>query len=320
MLAADPDIKAAARPAPTMVGRVCMVTGATAGIGLVTARELASRGATVIVVGRNSERGRQSTEAIRRETGNEAVEFLSADLSSQAEVRSLAKEFLARHRCLHVLVNNAGALYALRQESVDGIEMTLALNHLGPFLLTNLLMDALKAAAPARIVNVASAAHEDVDEFDFADPQAARTRGLGCYPRSELASVFYSLALPWAHPAFLQYARTKLACLLFTFELARRLEGTGVTVNALDPGLVASSFSESNGVYGWFMRRYVSLRGIDVDNGAVTSVYLASSRDVEQISGRYFVDRQPSRCSDAAQDPVAAARLWRLSEDLTRGH
>jgi NAD(P)-dependent dehydrogenase (short-subunit alcohol dehydrogenase family) len=302
-----------------MIGKVCMVTGATSGIGLATARDLAGRGATVFIVGRNSERGRQATEAIRLATGNPAVEWLAADLSSQADIRSLAHEFLARHRRLHVLVNNAGALFALRQESVDGIEMTLALNHLGPFLLTSLLRDALEAAAPARIVNVSSSAHEDVDGFDFEDPQATRTRGLGSYPRSELASAFYSLALPWAHPGFMQYARTKLANLLFTIELARRLEGTGVTANALNPGLVASSFSEGNGLYGWFMRRFVGLRGIGVDEGATTPIYLASSTDVEQVSGRYFLNRQPSRCSDAARDMVAAAWLWQFSEDLTRG-
>jgi NAD(P)-dependent dehydrogenase (short-subunit alcohol dehydrogenase family) len=295
-----------------------MVTGATSGIGLATARDLARRGATVFIVGRNTERGIQATEAIRRETGNQSVEWLAADLSSQAEVRSLAQAFLARHRGLHVLVNNAGALYALRQESVDGIEMTLALNHLGPFLLTKLLLDALMAAAPARIVNVTSSAHEDVDGFDFEDPQAARTRGLGSYPRSEPASIFYSLALPWAHPGFLQYARTKLANLLFTNELARRLERSGVTANALDPGLVASGFSGGNGVYGWFMRRYVGLRGIGVEEGAATPIYLATSTDVERISGGYFVNRQPAHCSDAAKDPAAAARLWQLSEDLTR--
>ena len=149
-------------------------------------------------------------------------------------------------------------------------------------------------------------------------PRSARTRGLGCYPRTEPGSVFYSLTLPWAHPGFLQYARTKLASLLFTFELARRLEGTGVTVNALDPGLVVSGFSESNGVYGWFMRRYVGFRGIGVEQGAATSIHLAASTDMEQLSGRYFVKSQPARCSDAAQDTAAAARLWRLSEDLTR--
>ena len=295
-----------------------MVTGATSGIGLATARDLARRGATVIVVGRNADRGRHATEEIRRVTGNPSVEWLAADLSSQAEVRSLAQEFLVRHRRLDVLINNAGALYAFFQESVDGIEMTLALNHLGPFLLTSRLLDALAAAAPSRIVNVSSAAHEDVDGFDFDDPQAARRRGLGGYPRSEFASTFYSLALPWAHPGFLQYARTKLANCLFTIELARRLGGTGVTANALDPGLVASNFSGGNGVYGWFMRRYVGLRGIGVEAGAATTIHLATSKDVEQISGRYFLKCQPSRCSDAAKDTVAAARLWTLSEDLTR--
>lgn len=284
-----------------MDGKICMVTGAT-----------------VIVAGRNRERGRQVTEAIQRETGNPAVEFMCAELSSQAEVRRLAQEFLARHRRLHVLVNNAGALFALRRESVDGIEMTLALNHLGPFLLTNLLLDALKAAGSARIVNVASEAHEDVDAFDFSDPQAARTRGLGSYPTSEAGSIFYSLALPWAHPAFRQYARTKLANMLFTVELSKRLSGTGVTANSLHPGMVASDFSAGNGVYGWFMRRLMNLRGISVEEGAATTIYLATSPEVEQVSGQYFANSQPATCSAAARDPAAAARLWQLSEALTQ--
>lgn len=303
---------------PTMNGKICMVTGATAGIGLVTAQELAHRDATVIVVGRNRERGRQVAETIKRETGNPAVEFMCADLSSQAEVRGLAQEFLSRHNRLHVLVNNAGALFALRRESVDGIEMTLALNHLGPFLLTNLLLDAVKTAGTGRIVNVASSAHEDVDGFDFSDPQAARRRGLGSYPKSEPGSIFYSLALPWAHPAFLQYARTKLANLLFTTELSKRLSGTGVTANALHPGVVASHFSAGNGVYGWFMRRFMNLRGISVEEGAATSIYLATSPEVEQVSGQYYVNRLPATCSAAARDPAAAARLWQLSEALTQ--
>ena len=304
-------------PTCGMDGKICLVTGATAGIGLVTARELARRGAGVVLVGRNAERGAQVTAMIARETGNPAVEFLAADLSSQAQVRELARRFLARHSRLHVLVNNAGALYAVRQESVDGIEMTLALNHLGPFLLTNLLLDALKAAAPARIVNVASVAHEDVDRFDFDDPQATRTRGWGRYPRSELGNVFYSLALPMAHPGLRQYARSKLANILFTRELARRLAGTGITVNALHPGVIASDFGEGNGLYGWFMRRFFRMRGISVEAGAVTSVHLATAPELAQVSGEYFVHRRPAPCSAAARDADAAARLWRLSEALT---
>lgn len=305
--------------AHTMTGKICMVTGATAGIGLITARELARLGATVIVVGRNRDRCRLATGAIQRETENPSVDFLCADLSSQAEVRSLAQAFLARHHRLHVLVNNAGALFALRRESVDGIEMTLALNHLGPFLLTTLLLDALKAAAPARIVNVASMVHEDVQQFNFDDPQAvSQRRWRSRYPQSERANVFFSLTMPWAHPALVQYARTKFANLLFTTELTRRLAGTGVTANALHPGLVASNFSAGNGAYGWFMRRFMRLRAISVEAGAATSIYLATSTDVATVSGRYFVNKQTTPCATAARDPVAAARLWQLSEQLTR--
>lgn len=297
-----------------MKGKVCMVTGATSGIGLVTARELARRGATVVIVGRNRERGRHTVESIQRETGNRSIEFLCADLSSQAEVRRLAQEFLANHERLDVLINNAGGLFALRQESVDGIEMTLALNHLAPFLLTSLLLDALKAAAPARIVNVASEAHDDVKAFDFEDPQA-KTRS---YPRSELASTFYSLAMPWAHPAFMQYAHTKLANILFTAELSQRLAGSGVTANSVHPGVVASDFSAGNGVYGWFMRRFMSLRGISVEEGAATSIHVATSPALDDVTGLYFANCQPAPCSAAARDKAAAARLWQLSEELTR--
>ncbi|MBI3714593.1 MAG: SDR family oxidoreductase [Betaproteobacteria bacterium] len=297
----------------TLQGKVCLVTGATAGIGLETARVLAQRDATLIVVGRNRARGAEVVEALQRETGNTSVEFMAADLSSQAEVRRLAADFLARHSRLDVLVNNAGALFAVRRESADGIEMTLAVNHLGPFLLTHLLLDALKAASPSRIVNVASEAHEDVDGFDFADPQARKV-----YPRSEAASLFYSLVMPWAHPAFMQYARSKLANLLFTTELSRRLADSGVTANALHPGLVASHFSEGNGSYGWFMRRYMSVRGISAEAGARTSIHLACSPEVAGISGQYFIDGKPAAASAAAQDLAAAEKLWRLSEQMTQ--
>ncbi len=297
---------------PTLQGKVCLITGATSGIGFVTARELARMGANVVLVGRDAARCASSVAAIVRKTGNAKVESLQADLSSQAEVRRLADAFLARHKRLDVLVNNAGAIFALRRESVDGIEMTMALNHLSPFLLTSLLLDTLKASAPSRIVNIASVAHTDVPGFDFEDPEAKRR-----YPRSEAASLFYSLFKPWAHPGFFQYARSKLANILFTVELARRLDGTGVTVNALHPGIVASNFSAGNGIYGWFMARFFAFRGISVEEGAKTPVYLASSPDVEGVTGRYFSRCRPKDPSPAATDAKAAARLWLWSEDMT---
>ena len=206
-----------------------MVTGVTAGSGRVTALVLARRGARVTLVGRNPHRGSDTVSATQRETGNIPVLVIQADLSSRAGVHKRAQEFLSARQRLHVLVNNAGGRFALRQKSVDSIEMTLALNRLGRFQLINLLLDAVKAATPSRTVNVASLAHEDVDAFDFADPQAARWSGMDACPRSEWATAFDSLALPWTHPAFLHYARTKLANSLFTNELARRVAGSGVT-------------------------------------------------------------------------------------------
>jgi retinol dehydrogenase-12 len=292
--------------------------GATAGIGEVTARELARRGATVVVVGRSRERCEATVEAIRRETGNPSVEFLRADLSSQGEVRRLAREFLDRHDRLDVLVNNAGALFALRQESVDGIEMTLALDHLGYFLLANLLLDALKASAPARIVNVSSDAHQWAKGFDFDDPQArSRHRGRLGYGQSKFADLLFTVLAPPKHPAFLRYGQTKFANLLFTYGLARRLEGTGVTANALHPGFVATNFGAGNGVFGWFMRRWAGLLAIGVEEGAKTSIYLATSPEVEGITGRYFLKQKPVPSSPASRDELAALRLWRLSEELT---
>jgi retinol dehydrogenase-12 len=309
-----------AGPDTSMDGKTCLVTGATAGIGEVTARELARRGARVVLVGRSRERCEATAEAIRRETGNPAVEYLVADLSSQADVRRLAREFLARHDRLHVLVNNAGALFAQRRESIDGIEMTLALNHLAYFLLTSLLLDTLKASAPARVVNVASRAHEDVRGLDFGDLQArARARSFWGYGESKFAGLLYTLFLPMRHPGFLQYARSKLANLLFTYELARRLEGTGVTVNALHPGFVASRFMAGNGALGWFMRRWAGLFGVSAEEGAKTSINLATSPEVEGVTGKYFARQKEVASSPASLDVAAARRLWDLSEELTGG-
>jgi NAD(P)-dependent dehydrogenase (short-subunit alcohol dehydrogenase family) len=306
-------------PDSSMAGKTCLVTGATAGIGAVTARELARRGATVVIVGRSQERCQATAQAIRSQTGNPSVEFLRADLSSQAEIRRLVQEFLQRQSRLHVLVNNAGAMFAQRRESVDGIEMTLALNHLAYFLLTNLLLDTIRASSPARIVNVSSRAHEDVKGLDFEDLQArTHARRFWGYGESTLSSLLFTLFAPTRHPGFRQYARSKLANLLFTYELARRLDGTGVTANALHPGFVASNFSARNGVYGWFIRRWAGLFAISVEEGAKTPIYLATSPEVEGVTGQYFVRQKAVASSLASRDEAAARRLWQLSEELTR--
>jgi len=277
-----------------LMGRVCLVTGATAGIGAVTARELARMGATVVGVGRNPDKCATVGERVKSETGNPQVEFLSADLSSQAQVRRLAEAFKQKYDRLEVLVNNAGAYYLTRQECVDGIELTFALNHLGYFLLTNLLLDLIKASAPARIVNVSSNAHQSA-RMDFAS-----LKGGGFYNS-------------WA-----AYSQSKLANLLFTYELARRLEGTGVTVNALHPGFVASSFAHNNGwLVAWGTKVAQKLAGRTPEDGARTVIYLATSPEVEGISGKYFIDEKVVDSSPVSYDETSAKRLWVVSEQMT---
>jgi NAD(P)-dependent dehydrogenase (short-subunit alcohol dehydrogenase family) len=277
-----------------MLGRICMVTGATGGIGLATAEALAQRGATVIIVGRNADKGAATVSRIQEQTGNPAVEFMLADLSSQQDIRQLAQQFTSQHSRLHVLVNNAGATYGKRRESVDGIERTFALNHLGYFLLTNLLLDTLKAGAPARIVNVSSEVHRDVT-LDFDDLQAGG-RFIG----------------------YQVYKRSKLANLLFTFELARRLEGTGVTVNAGSPGLAKTNLGLEDGGLPALMKRIINaLMGVSPQEGARAIVYLATSPEVEGVSGQYFVKGKATPSSEASCDRAAAARLWQISAELT---
>jgi NAD(P)-dependent dehydrogenase (short-subunit alcohol dehydrogenase family) len=282
----------------SMAGKVVLVTGATAGIGAVTARELARKGASVCIVGRSREKCKVTVAQIRGTTGNAAVEFLLADLSSQAEIRRLAAEFPARYPRLDVLVNNAGGMFLTRQESVDGIELTLALNHLAYFLLTNLLLDRLKSSAPARVVSVSSDAHRMVRRFDFDDPQRRkRYRGFAVYGESKLANV------------------------LFSSELARRLAGTGVTSNALHPGFVASNFFSAPGMrplLGRLMGLASRVFAISPDEGAKTSIYLASAPEVEGVTGGYFERSKPAEPSPAARDAEAARRLWQLSEEVTR--
>jgi NAD(P)-dependent dehydrogenase (short-subunit alcohol dehydrogenase family) len=236
---------------PDLNGKICLITGATAGIGEVTARRLAGMGATVTIVGRSAERAAATAARIKAATGA-TVEILIADLSSQAEIRRLANDFLARHSQLDVLVNNAGAIFRRRLESVDGIEMTWALNHMSYFLLTNALLGALQASAPSRIVNVASDAHYRA-QINFADPQFKH-----------------------GYDMWRAYGQSKLANILFTTELARRLDGAGVTANVLHPGFVASNFGKNNGgLFGFMIGLAQRVAAIGPEAGAETSVYLA---------------------------------------------
>jgi NAD(P)-dependent dehydrogenase (short-subunit alcohol dehydrogenase family) len=274
------------------------VTGATAGIGLVTAGALAQRGATVCIVGRSRERSAAAVRQIQSQAGNQAVEFLLGDLSSQPDIRRLAQEFQERHARLDVLVNNAGGMFLIRQESVDGIEMTLALNHLAYFLLTNLLLDLLKSSAPARVVSVSSQAHRFVSGLDFDDLEHRKS-----------------------YRGFRVYGESKLANVLFSAELARRLAGTGVTSNALHPGFVASNFFAAPGMkplLGRLMALSARFVAISPEEGAKTSIYLAASPAVEGVTGKYFEKQKQVTLSRAAQDETAARRLWDVSAELTR--
>lgn len=278
-----------------MQGKICMITGATDGIGKVSAHALAKQGATVIVVGRNRQKSMKTVSEIRQESGNANVEYMLADLSSQKAIRELAQQFISKYKQLHVLLNNAGAMFMSRQESVDGIEMTFALNHLNYFLLTHLLLDTLKASAPARIVNVSSRAHKRLKTLDFDNLQGETSySGTSAYMISKLGNV------------------------LFTYELAKRLKGSQITVNALHPGVVATQFGANNG--GWFgraLRKFANLFCISIEEGAKTNIYLASSPEVEGVTGKYFVECKAIPSSKISYDEEVARRLWKVSEALT---
>jgi NAD(P)-dependent dehydrogenase (short-subunit alcohol dehydrogenase family) len=291
-----------------MEGRICLITGATSGIGKATAFELARMGATVVITGRNPRRAEEAMEAIRAARADASVDLLLADLGSLDQVRRLADEFESRYRRLHVLVNNAGTIFPARKTTEDGFETTFAVNHLAPFLLTNLLTERLKASAPARIINVASASHR-FGMIDFARLQGEK-KGRRLLP------------------GWRAYNESKLANVLFTYELARRLEGTGVTANCLHPGLVATNAArESPGILWSVVNRYRSFFvrlcfGLPhtflrtPEQGAETPVFLASSPEVEKTTGKYFVKRAEARSSEESYDPFLAERLWRLDEEL----
>lgn len=278
----------------SMKGKVCLVTGATSGIGEVAATELARREARVVLVGRSLERCDATAARIRVAAAYADVDALVADLSVQAEVRRLAEQVRERYDRLDVLLNNAGGMFLERHESADGIEMTLALNHFSYFILTDELLPLLKKSAPARIINVASDAHKGAT-LDFDDLECRRR-----------------------YSGWRAYQRSKLANILFTYELARRLEGTGVTANTLHPGFVRTRFFESfTGWAGFITRLGASLIAINADEGARTSIYLATSPEVEKVSGQYFVRCKPARSSPQSHDRQAALRLWQISEEMS---
>ena len=278
--------------------RVCLITGATSGIGRSTAYELARLENTVVLVGRDKKKCAATAENIVRTTGNRSVDYLVADLSSQDDILALARQFLGKYSRLDVLVNNAGTIAWTRQSSPDGIELTFAVNHLSYFLLTNLLTDILRSSTPSRIINVSSVAHAGV-ELDLDDVQN-----------------------PKRYRALQAYGRSKLANLLFTYELASRLESSGVTVNALHPGLVATNLA-SNGKMplGWIsrpiLRSALAIAGRKVVQGNRTLVYLATAEDVAGITGKYFVDEAETNSSPASYDIRMASLLWELSDRLT---
>jgi len=275
-----------------MNGKICLITGGTNGIGKSTAQGLARMGATVVIVGRNAQKTSRVVEEIRAASGNKNVDSLLADLSSQQEVRRLAREFKSKYSRLHVLLNNAGGFFMRRQLSVDGIEMTFALNHLASFLLTDLLLDTIKTSAPARIINVSSDAHAS-GKIEFDNLQGERNYR----PRA--------------------YDNSKLANILFTMELARRLEGTRVTVNALHPGFVATGFAKNNGkVIAALVSIFSPLVARSPAKGAETSIYLASSPSVEGITGKYFYDSHVIPAAPQATDMVVARKLWEVSAEM----
>src|SRR5580693_5533302 len=280
--------------APVMAGKFVLVTGGTGGIGRATAAGLAVLGARVGITGRDLARTEAAAASIRGTPGSPAVDGFAADLSVQAGVRHLAAQVLDTYPRLDVLVNNAGGFWAHRHVTADGLERTFALNHLAPFLLTNLLLDRLTSSAPARILTVSSAAHGR-GRIDFGDLQGEQN-----------------------YSGQRAYSQSKLANVMFTYELARRLDATGVTATVLHPGVVRTSFgAEDQAAYLAVMIRVARLFMKTPAQGAGTPVYLASSPQVEGITGRYFVNRKPKTSSKASYDTAAAARLWQVSADLT---
>jgi NAD(P)-dependent dehydrogenase (short-subunit alcohol dehydrogenase family) len=276
-----------------MAGKVVLITGGTGGIGKATAIGLAAIGARVGITGRDLARAEQAAADIRSASGNLAVDPFAADMSSQTEVRRLAAAVLSAYPRLHVLVNNVGGFWAHRHSTADGMEHTFALNHLAPFLLTDLLMDRLKASAPARVITVSSGA-QAAGRIDFDDLQGTRN-----------------------YSGQRAYSQSKLANIMFTNELARRVAGTGVTATAVHPGVVRTNFGAED--QAWFfaiISRVIRPLLKTPAQGAQTTIYLASSPDMAGVTGQFFANRKPKTANKSAYDTDMTGRLWRVSADL----
>jgi len=276
-----------------LLGKVCIVTGASSGIGKVTAKELARMGAAVVLACRNPERAEAAREEIVKETGNNKVSVILVDLASLESVRSFAKEYQQKFSKLDVLVNNAGLYSSKRIVTVDGFELTFEVNHLAHFLLTDVLLPSLTVSMPSRIVNVTSEAQRS-GHIDFEDLNGERKySGWKAYPQSKLANV------------------------LFTYELARRLEGTGVTANCVHPGTVRTNFGRKSGGIMAVLVRIAAPFMLSPEAGARTVIWLASAPEVGHITGRYFIRKAEAKSSRESYDVGVAQRLWNVSADLT---
>ena len=270
--------------------KTCLITGANSGIGKVMALEIAKKDANVVMVCRSREKGEAARNDIIRESSNESVELMLADLSSMKQVRKLAEEFKQKHDKLHILINNAALWPNKRIMTSEGLETQFAINHLSHFLLTNLLLDIIKSSSPARIINTSSGLHKRA-KIDFDNLQAEKS-----YKHMRV------------------YGQTKLENVLFTKELARRLEGTGVTVNSFTPGMTSTNLGRyMSGGAKWFMRHMAR----SPEKGASTGVYLATSPEVEGVTGKYFGDRKEMKYNKIGDDVGIAKRLWNVSEEFS---
>lgn len=279
----------------SLKGKVALVTGATSGIGSATAEAMAAQGAELFIVCRNAEKGQALLDEIRQKTGNTQLNKIVADLSVQAEVRRAAEEFLQTGKPLHLLINNAGVIYTERQVTADGLEETFAVNHLAYFLFTELLRERIVESAPARIVSVASGAHAFCKGIYFDDLNFEKR----------------------PYKTFEVYGHSKLANILWTRELARQLNGTGVTANCVHPGAVRSGLGKQNGLLGKLMTAVLGPFFQSPEKGASTSIYLATSPEVDGVTGKYFAKCKPLEPKPWAKDDVAAKRLWDVSVELT---